>query len=391
MARLWTCGFENQTLTAGLEVDVVNGAPAISTTVKRSGVASMRCNPAAAVSNVAHTMYAAVDMAAHVFMRAYVRVDAAPAAIVGVMGWADNTGTAVGWVGLRLNPDLTMIGGFAADTTGVASPALQLGQWHRVELDFNDATDELGCYLDGALWATVTGVDLAGGNVARFGLLQAATADVYFDDCAVNDASGTAQTGLPGAGCVVHLRPNAAGDANGFATVVGGTAGATNNFTRVNETVPNDATSYNATIATGTTTTDDFNCASAASAGIGAADAVTLVQVGCRVGSVGTSTASIVTRVKSQAAGTVLESSSIQVNLNGWSTNYRIVPRTPRLTSYTSPQAGGPWTAALLDSMQIGYRSNVSQTSTRRVSALWALVEFVPAAQVEQLTTLGAG
>lgn len=389
MARQWTCGFESQTLTAGQEVEVVNGSPAISSAVKDAGAASMRCNPTAAVSGIAQTIYSAADPAAHILMRAYIRVDTAPSAVVGIMSWADNTTGTSSFIGLRMNTNRTLIGGGSSVTTGTASAALNIGQWYRVETDYNDSTDTLGCYLDGVLWTTVSAVDLAGGNIARFGLLQAVTADIYYDDCAVNDASGSAQTGLPGAGSVVHLRPNSAGDNNGFATAVGGSAGAANNFTRVNEVTPDDATSYNETTATGTTTTDDFGCVDSAAAGINGGDAVTLVQVGCRVGSNAVTTASLVTRIKSQASGTVLESASIPVNVNGWTTNTTTLPKTPKLTSYTDPQAGGVWTPALLDSMQIGYRSNVSQTTSRRVSALWATVEYVPT--VKKLSALGVG
>jgi hypothetical protein len=162
---------------------------------------------------------------------------------------------------------------------------------------------------------------------------------------------------------------------------VGGTAGAANNFTRVNETIPNQATSYNQTTVTGTTTTDDFNLDSAATAGIGASDTVSLVAVGGRVGSSAATAASIVYRLKSQPAGTTSESVSVPVAVNGWTTHRVTMPQIYQLTSYADPQSGGAWTPGLLDTTQVGYRSNVSQTTQRRVSTLWALVEFVPVAR----------
>jgi hypothetical protein len=378
LGRLWTCGFENQTTTAGGEWDNTNGSPAISTSVVRSGAASMRCNPSAAVSNLGHQILAADDPAARMLLRAYIRVDTAPSAVVGVMSWADNGTLTSGFIGLRLNTNRTLIGGGSAVTTGTASSALEIGRWHRVEMDYDDTADTLGCYLDGVLWTTVTAVDLSGGSFARFGLLQAVTADIYFDDCAVNNTSGSVQNGLPGPGKVIYLRPDSAGDANAWATAVGGTAGQANNFGRVNETTPDSTTTYNATTATGTTDTDDFNCGSPGQAGIGPQDKITCVQVGSQIGSSATTTASIVTRVKSQAGGTTTESASTPVNINGMSTYQVAAPKLPGITSYTDPQAGGAWTAGLLDTMQIGYRSNVSQSSTRRVSALWAIVDYIP-------------
>ncbi|MCX5598429.1 hypothetical protein OOK29_09790 [Streptomyces phaeochromogenes] len=379
MARLWTCGFELQSAT---EWQTTNGTPAISTTVKRSGAAALRCNPTAAVAGVAHTLYSTGQTAGRFFLRAYVRVAAYPSARTAIMGWADNTTGTTGFMCIKMNNDGTLIAGGSGATTGTASAALALDTWYRVELDYDDTANSINAYLNGALWTTVTAVDLGGGNIARFGVLQTATADLYFDDLAVNDTTGSTQTGLPGPGNIYHLRPNAAGDSNGYATAVGGTAGAANNYTRVNETPPNDATSYNQTTATGTTTTDDFNLDSSATAGIGAGERVTLVAVGGRIGSNAATAASLVYRIKSQTAGTVLESASVSVALNGWATHKAASPFPYQLTSYTDPQAGGAWTQALLDTAQIGYRSNVSQTTARRVSALWALAETVPVTTV---------
>ncbi|MFE7188013.1 hypothetical protein, partial [Streptomyces erythrochromogenes] len=70
----------------------------------------------------------------------------------------------------------------------------------------------------------------------------------------------------------------------------------------------------------------------------------------------------------------------MSVALNGWATHKAAAPYPYQLTSYTNPQTGAAWTAAGLDTAQIGYRANVSQTTARRVSTLWALVEFQPVA-----------
>lgn len=379
MARLWTCGFELQSAT---EWQTTNGTPTISTTVKRSGTASLRCNPTAAVAGIAHTLHSTGQTAGRFFLRAYVRVAAYPSARTAIIGWADNTTGTTGFMCIKMNTDGTLIAGGSGATTGTASAALALDTWYRVELDYDDSANSINAYLNGVLWTTVTAVDLGGGNIARFGVMQTATADIYFDDLAVNDTTGSAQAGLPGPGNIYHLRPNAAGDNNGYATAVGGTAGAANNYTRVNETPPNDATSYNQSTATGTTATDDFNLDSSATAGIGAGERVTLVAVGGRIGSNAATAASLVYRIKSQTAGTVLESASVSVALNGWATHKAASPFPYQLTSYTDPQAGGAWTQALLDTAQIGYRSNVSQTTARRVSALWALAETVPVTTV---------
>ncbi|MFD7884092.1 hypothetical protein ACFV3N_16835 [Streptomyces bauhiniae] len=388
MARLWTCGFELQSTSAEFGLNsgsIVTGAPAISTAVHRAGTASLRCNTAAATAFVEHQMTSGV--VGRTFHRLYLRVDSLPDTATNIYG--------IGQTGyfpalLRLQPDGTLVlrDGWTETTLTGTSPALTLGVWHRIELDYTDVSNggvlasgiaPFKGYLNGTLFADTMCSNITGFSRVRMGVQLAATTDIYIDDVAVNDTTGTAQTGLPGPGSVVHLRPNAAGDGNGWTTAVGGTAGAANNWTRVSERPPDDVTSYNQFTSTGTTATDDFNVENCAAVGIGASDTVTLVQVGGRVASSTTTAASIVYRVKGQAAGTVLESGSVSVASTTWSVHSAVSPRPYLLTAYTNPQSGAAWTPSSLDSMQIGYRVNVSQVTTRRVSNLWALVEFVPA------------
>ncbi|MEV8042460.1 hypothetical protein AB0P02_01265 [Streptomyces griseoluteus] len=388
MARLWTCGFELQSTTAEFGLNsgsIVTGAPSISTAVHRAGTASLRSNPTAATAFVEHQMTSGV--VGRTFHRLYLRVDSLPDTATNIYG--------IGQTGyfpalLRLQPDGTLVlrDGWTETTLTGTSPVLDLGVWHRIELDYTDVSNggvlasgiaPFKGYLNGTLFADTMCSNITGFSRVRMGVQLAATTDIYIDDVAVNDTTGTAQTGLPGPGSVVHLRPNAAGDANGWTTAVGGTAGAANNFTRVNERPPDDVTSYNQFTSTGTTATDDFNVENSSTVGIGASDTITLVQVGGRVASSTTTAASIVYRIKGQASGTVLESGSVSVANTTWSVHSAVSPRPYQLTAYTNPQSGAAWTPSSLDSMQIGYRVNVSQVTTRRVSNLWALVEFVPA------------
>ncbi|WP_432111161.1 hypothetical protein [Streptomyces sp. YPW6] len=387
MARLWTCGFELQSTTAEVGVNsgpVVTGSPGISTTVHRAGgAASLRINPSDATAFVEHQITTGVVM--RTTHRLYLRVDSLP-----------NTPTNIYGIGqafyfpalLRLQPDGTLVlrDGFTETTLTGTSAALQLGRWYRVELDYTDVPSPLTsgvaafkAYLDGELFADTMCSNISGFSRVRIGAQLAATTDLYIDDVAINDTSGSVQNGLPGAGNVVHLRPTAAGDANDWATTVGGTAGAANNHTRVAEVPPDDATSYNQTSAAGTTTVDDFNVTDSGAAGIGPYDSVTLVQVGGRVASDAATAASIVYRLKGQSGGTVQESPSVTVANTSWSVHVGTSPRPYQLTAYTNPQDGAAWTPTALDGIQIGYRGDVSQTTVRRVSTLWALVEVAPA------------
>ncbi|MFE9921562.1 hypothetical protein ACFYQA_08265 [Streptomyces sp. NPDC005774] len=386
MGRLWTCGFELQSTSAEAGVNsgaIVTGTPSISTTVRRAGTASLRCNPTVATGFVEHQFTPGLVMRS--MHRLYLRVDAYPSTNTNIYS--------IGQGGyfpalLRLQPDgrLVLRDGFVETTLAGTSPVLDLGRWYRIELDYTDVAGALTAgvaafkgYLDGTLFADALCTNTNGVSRVRMGVQLAATTDLYIDDVAINDTAGSVQNGLPGPGNVVHLRPNAAGDANLWATAVGGTAGAANNWTRVAERTPDDATSYNQTAVTGTTAIDDFNVESPAAVGIGSGDAVTLVQVGGRVASNAATAASIVYRLKGQAGGTVAESASVSVANTAWSVHSGVSPRPYFLTAYTNPQTGAAWSPAALEGLQVGYRGNVSQTTVRRVSTLWALVEFVPA------------
>lgn len=385
MARMWTCGFELQSTTAevGVNSGTVTGGdnvPLISTTVHRQGTASARFNitGTAGTSYFEHQLTSGVVM--RTFHRLYLRVDTLPSAETNVYAIGQASFFPVS---LRLLPNGTLV--LRDSNTGTTltgtSTAVTLGRWHRFELDFTDVASGQSAfkgYMDGTLFADALCTNINGFSRIRIGPQVAATCDLYIDDVAVNDTTGTVQNGLPGPGSVVHLRPDSAGDANGWETAVGGTAGAANNWTRVSERTPDDATSYNQTTATGTTTTDDFNVESSTTAGIGSGDTITLVQVGGRVASDNTTAASIVYRLKGQSGGTVVESPSVTVANTSWSVHRGQSPRPYQLTAYTNPQSGAAWTPSALDTLQIGYRSDVSQTTVRRVSTLWALVEFLP-------------
>ncbi|MYR45085.1 hypothetical protein [Streptomyces sp. SID5910] len=195
MAKLFTTGFEN-----GVEWGTTNDSPTIVTTRANRGGSSLRCNPATAVQcSIAQRVYAADDAAAHVYMRAYVYVAAAPAAITALMAWGSSATSISGFYGVKMLPDRTLIITNSTGTTGgTATAAIPLNTWTRIEFDYNDATDTGSVYINGVLGTSRTGIGLSGGSYARFGVINPTTADIYFDDLAVNDSTGTSNNGLPG-------------------------------------------------------------------------------------------------------------------------------------------------------------------------------------------------
>jgi hypothetical protein len=387
MARMWTCGFETQDPQKEFGVNsgviVAGTTPEMSTTVHRLGTCAARFNPTASTSSIEHQLTTGVVM--RTFHRLYIRFASFPTVdtniyVIGQAGYFPAT--------LRALTDGTLIlrDTFAGNNLGSASDPLDLDRWYRIELDYTDVAGTLTSgvapfkgYIDGELFSDVMCANINGFSRIRMGVSGVnSTCDLYMDDVAVNDDTGSVQNGLPGPGNVVHLLPDAQGDNNLWETAVGGTAGAANNWTRVAERTPDDSSSYNQTTASGTTTIDDYGVSSATDAGIGSADLINVVQVGARVGSDNTTAANVVYRLKSQSNGTVLESQSVTVAANFWSVHRGQSPRPYMLTSYTDPEDDSAWTAAKLNNAQIGIRSNVSQTTVRRVSTMWALVDFVP-------------
>lgn len=384
MARLWSCGFELQSATALMEWDVTGaGTPTISTTTKRSGAAALRINPSAAQMNIEHQLDASGTVK-QTFHRFYIYIATAPSVTTAVYA-IGQSGFFPTYLRLSNARTLQLYDGNTAAAVGSASAALALNTWYRVEIDHNDGaagTATVTAYLDGVSFGTGAISVINGFSRVRMGIYNlAATADLFFDDWAINDTSGSAQTGLPGAGSIVHLYPNAAGDGNTWQTSAGG-AGSSTNSQAVDEVTPDDATTYLKRIAT-TIKVDDYNVESSASKGIGSGDAITLVALGVRGGAISATAATdrdILLRLKSQASGTVVKSATSVNRLNTatWTTHTTVAPRNHKLVSYTDPQAGGAWTAAKLDTMQIGMENQTSVTTEVRVSAVWALVEYVP-------------
>lgn len=378
MARLWSCGFELNSMLGEGFADAVGSSTALVSTTKRSGTYACQCNPAGGFSQVNYQHRAAATQE-DLYIRAYIRVATFPAATTNILGGV-NSSTVRGSIKLTNGGVLQLDNGGVQ--VGSNSAALSLNTWYMIEIRINSTTlasTVLDARLDGVSFASGTVNIVSAPDRITWGgaVTTPTTSDIYFDDFAINDSSGTAQNSWPGAGGIVHLRPDAAGDNAQWATGVGGTA----NFNRVNEVTPDDATTYNKRIATGTLI-DDHNLASSASAGIGASDTITLAAVGLRMGATTTTAtnAAGILRIKGQASGTVSESASFGFNVNGWTTNAIAVPKNYVLTAYTNPQTSTAWTTSTLDTMQIGYKNATSATVDIRASTVWALVEYVPVA-----------
>ena len=380
-ARLYSTGSELQSVTSAVEWDATTGSPTIDTTTKRSGVASLRINIAASAKRIQHQFSATSPIVDH-FIRFYLYISTAPSALYSIASLFDS-GANGSTASVRLNNDRTLeLWDDDADVgtpvqVGSDSSALDLNTWYRIEIafDYIGASDNtITAYIDGVQFATGNDVGISTvvadqPNRLLIGSVSSGTADLYFDDIAINNSSDTVQTGLPGAGSIVHIYPDSAGD-------IDETLETPNGYLNVDEKpTPDDATSYVQFDADN----DDFlvNCEASSVPGIGASDTITLVQVGYRHTAASATAWGFTPKIESQASGTLLSGTAWTHNDVIWKTNGDVAPRNYKLTSYVDTQAGGAWTPALLNTMQIGGTCTDADPDMW-LTSLWALVEYVP-------------
>ena len=380
MSRIWTCGFEMQSVVTEVE-GVTAGSPAISTTTVRSGAAALQiASLVSATAKYVRFNYAAASSLVDYYGRTYLHIVTLPTAENRIIGWSSGA-TFLAWLTLDSGGLLRLYDEDGA--IGSASAALSLNTWYRVEMQFNTAPAAgsmiIAARIDGTEFAGATNRSISvGGDGFRVGgnLNSEAqtTGEWYFDDCAVNNVSGTVQNTYPGAGSIVHMHPDAAGD-----TALWGRGGTDSgsDWGQVDEITPNDVTDY----LIGDVAADivDLNMEAASVRGIGASDTITLVEVVARVTGATATACSHAERIESQASGTVFAGTTTTLATTTWFTNDDVNPRRGQCVSYTDPQGGGAWTPALLDTAQVGINA-VDANPDVWGSALMAIVEYVPAA-----------
>jgi hypothetical protein len=385
MARLKSLGFELQSTTNGHEVDQWLGGsfPTIATAQKHSGAAALYVNTKAAptTSYIQHQYRGSSTN--KIYLRVWVYIVQLPSGNATLFGLINSANLNQG-CGMLLKSDgsIQLNGGDSVGFVpiGTASSPMSTNAWHYIEVSYDDSTgDAVIAKLDGVQFASVAGEDMAGGATdLSLGDIDGVGFEVYFDDIAINDSSGSAQTGFPGNSSLLYLRPNAAGDVNTFATQTGGTAGAANNYTRVNQTTPDDATTLN-----GSSTLNQEDLFNLTDSGINSYDTVNVVEVHGRFrNSTADATAKITFEVEKTGSGTKASSSAITPNSTTWRTNVAgtTLPKTAPIITYLDPD-GAAWTNTTLDSMQAGYKLSTGPgTAGRRidVTALWVIVDYTP-------------
>ncbi len=378
MARLFTSGFEINSLTSEMEFNTITGSPTLSSSIKRSGSYSMRCNPSSA------TAYASIifnsSFVADIYCRAYIRIDTAPSADTLILQFS-NVGTLQAGIILKTDRTLQGVGQLKA-TIGSPSSALSLNTWYRVEMwaaNPGATTGSSDFRLDGTSFASHTAAspDIDTFDQFEVGIIESTSADVYFDDVAINDTAGSFQTSWPGVGSIVHITPD--GDSSlGWATI--NPASPTTHYDKVNENPPDNATSYIED--TTLNNKDIFTLASTSSAGINSGDTITLITANTRWMDVGLSSATLTVGISD---GTNEETGNLDVDSSDtWATNTHhaqagTLNYRPAVTLYNQV---GSSTTVMSPSDVDGYliTAKNGDGDTYRVSGLWVLIEYVPAA-----------
>lgn len=259
---------------------------------------------------------------------------------------------------------------------GSNSAPLSLNTPYVIELKTVDGgSPEVEARVNGVAFASGSGTLTLNGGVVYVGLPDAANVGtvMYVKDVKINDTTDTIQNSYPGLSRLKILRPNAAGDNTAWTGYVGSGA----NYERVDEVTPNDATD-----AVRSRVTDEIDDYNVESAGLSAADTINLVHVGTRANrSTGTTSSAAVARLKTQASGTVVEGAAETASSTTWRSSdmdtNNAVPYA--LTAYVSPQTGVAFTAAELETMQIGIRcSSGSGDRYFQLSTIWAIVDYTP-------------
>lgn len=379
MARLWSSGFELNSTSSDVEWNSSNGSPSIQTSVVRSGTYALQINSLSSGTAKRMRYYISSSVSnGPFFFRQYVRFATFPS--------AENTFTQVSSDLGGLRAKITVDNGgllrlYDEDgQIGSESSALSVDTWYRIEYQFI----RLGNGADATVKATIDGIEFAGATNRQIGTglgiydvggnLQSeaqTTGNWYIDDIAINNNTGSVQNSYPGAGSILLLRPNAAGDSN----QIGGAV--STNYQNVDDVTPDDVTTTNNTVSNSAGDIDDYNIEDTPVA-IGSGDTINCVQVGVRfAGGAASSNDSIVARIKASASGTVEESGNITPSSSSYKTNASGDPRNYNLTLYDLPGASTTaWTKTDLDNAQIGFKKSVDSTNGVLVTAIWLVVDY---------------
>lgn len=380
MGRINSIGWELQSATANVES--TGNSNAVQTTTVRSGSVANQITSlvSTAQKNMSYQFAAAAGNGPYYF-RIYYRIDTLPSAENRTIMVNDTNSFTTPVVYITIdNTGLLKLYDEDGQITGTTT--ILTSTWYCIEILVDatgaGATDTVTARVDGVDFATSSTRNLSTGIAFLFvGLNLNAeaqtTGNLYTDDIAINDNSGSFQNSWPGEGEVIHLKPNA-----DTATEAWTVSSGVDSFAVVDEVTPNDVTDFISKNSIAGTTDLDLEATPAA---MDSNDTINCVQVGVRFNTNSTAGTNPIVVVRAILSGTAEESANITFNTTTWNTNAVAAPRNYPLTLYDLP--GGSttaWTKSDLDSAQVGVRLTNASTGLAQVSTLWLLVDHKPAA-----------
>lgn len=372
MARLWSCGFELNSLAAGVEMDLVlSGAAslgAIVTTPVHGGTYSYRNKPTAAAMKASHTFDSSSNKT--IFLRFYMYITTQVPNNTNFIVLRDTANTNLVLLLQGTGSGLKAIIANGTTQTGSNVP-LSTGQWYRIEVKlFSSATvGTLDLLVDGVSKISKSSINTGGVAIQdlTIGTSSSSTSEYYIDDIAINDASGSFQNSYPGAGNIVHLHPGGAGDSTQWVPTSG------TNWSNVDEVTPDDATTLVSDVVL-----NESDFYTVVASGLASNVTVNVVSVGVRFrNDIADATTQFKVQIEKTSGGTITQSSAITPNSTTWKTNATASPYSYPITLYQDPDSAN-WTQTTLDSMQIGVKSTLIGVNKNQVSTVWALVDYVP-------------
>lgn len=387
MSRLITSSFETNSKTSGIEFDNSSIPAAISfvTSPVHGGGYALQIATSSQASFFIYNPFSS-NQTTGVYLRVWIQVISTPNVDTKIAALFNSSTAQRSAIILTTGLQLQLVNS-SNTQVGSNSATLSTNTWYCLEMycDASVSNGTITARLGGEVFASGAGNSSSGWSSYRIGLLTSGTGTILFDDVAVNDNQGTAQNSWPGVSFITRMTPSGAGDSNAFSVQVGGTAGSTNNYTRVNEVTPNGATSYN-----GDAVVSDADMFTVTAASSIPSDAyINCVVVGGQYANLTLADSTTAFKfqaekstgsTKSQSAAIIPNSTSYVVNTSGSASTYPLI-------MYNDP-TGSPWSSATVASMQIGYITTAVGVNAAAISTVWALVDYSLAATVNTSETI---
>jgi len=373
--RLWSCGFELNVLINGVENDYRENHESISSAVAHGGIYSLRCNPTATASGIQYSYRADSDYTA-CFIRVYIYIASAPPDLDSII--VITSSAQDGFASVRLNANRTLELWDDVNDVQIGSDSfpLDLNTYYSIEIGIGAlvvTTMSLTGRINGTNFATgqITEIDWGHGGLHVGGNFSG-TYDIYFDDIAINDSSGSYQNSWPGEEKLIVIRGNGSNQYEWLKQ--GGGAADANNYQDVDEVTPDDATTY-----LKSKVLDARDIVNLENSSIPADATINLVQIGARFAGAAAGSNSTI-KLKILFNGESVENSNpITPDSVTWVTNAIANPKNYPLTRYLNNEEN-PITLADLLTAQIGFYISVDNTNFAYISTVWMYVGYTEAA-----------